>query len=175
MILPGQPALRIASVGPEVGDRQALAERQPVEPQIVMIGEAPSPTSDPSDPFAGRPLRWLSWILKLSEEEVRSRMSFVNLLDRYPGRRFPIAEGRLAAEKLAIPKRGTWLLAGRAVGLCFGRRRSEMFRWFYLSDVRAAVVPHPSGLNRWWNDPANRERYAEFIRTVLDPDWVPQP
>lgn len=30
----------------------------------------------------------------------------------------------------------------------------------------AVVCPHPSGLNRWWNDPANVERFRELTR-----DW----
>jgi hypothetical protein len=30
-----------------------------------------------------------------------------------------------------------------------------------------AVIPHPSGVNHWWNDPANRRRFAEFAKRTL--------
>lgn len=33
--------------------------------------------------------------------------------------------------------------------------------------VRVAVVPHPSGINRWWNDPANVEAARSFLREAL--------
>ena len=30
--------------------------------------------------------------------------------------------------------------------------------------ARVAVIPHPSGVVRWWNDPANVRRAAAFLR-----------
>lgn len=49
-----------------------------------------------------------------------------------------------------------WLLAGYR-----GRGVGETKTVF--AAMRAAVVPHPSGVNRWWNDPANRDRAREFF------------
>lgn len=32
------------------------------------------------------------------------------------------------------------------------------------------AFPHPSGRNRWWNEPGNRDRAAAVLRTVFDGD-----
>lgn len=32
--------------------------------------------------------------------------------------------------------------------------------------VPAVVIPHPSGLNRWWNSPANTEKARQFMLTL---------
>jgi hypothetical protein len=169
LLLPHQPDLKVGSSGPEVGDRQTLSGK------IVFVGEAPSPTSDPAVPFSGRPIRWLAWLLKTTDDGLRARVEFRNLLDRYPGRRFPVHAGIGAASALlndpAVSKAATWLLAGRMVARCFGRRDEEMLD----GRTRAAVVPHPSGLNRWWNHLPNRERYRSFFRTILDESWEPRP
>jgi hypothetical protein len=58
------------------------------------------------------------------------------------------------------------LLAGHRVAAAFGVREGYL-REFVLQGVPAAVVPHPSGVNRWWNDPANVARASAFLRGVF--------
>lgn len=51
----------------------------------------------------------------------------------------------------------TAILCGAKVHAAFGlvmRRPFEVVRRGYIQLV---LMPHPSGLNRWWNDPANVE------------------
>lgn len=35
------------------------------------------------------------------------------------------------------------------------------------STIPAAIIPHPSGVNRWWNVPENRRDARQFFRDVL--------
>jgi uracil-DNA glycosylase len=37
-----------------------------------------------------------------------------------------------------------------------------------LSGRHVAVVPHPSGRNRYWNNPANRDAARVFLRIMMD-------
>lgn len=37
-----------------------------------------------------------------------------------------------------------------------------------LSGRTVAIVPHPSGLNRWWNDQGNRLAARAFLRGLMD-------
>ena len=39
---------------------------------------------------------------------------------------------------------------------------------FPLDEATAIPLPHPSGVSRWMNDPANRERVAEAVATIRD-------
>jgi hypothetical protein len=78
------------------------------------------------------------------------------LLDQYPGSLgkgtyFPERQG-LAAAKAAVGRFASWrgvVLLGRRVGDAFGLRSQLLFQWTPLGDGRAAIMPHPSGLNRW--------------------------
>ena len=39
--------------------------------------------------------------------------------------------------------------------------------WFESREgVTMAILPHPSGLTRWYNDQANRERAEKFLRSA---------
>ncbi len=37
----------------------------------------------------------------------------------------------------------------------------------WRSEYLVAVIPHPSGLNRWWNDPENRAAAGRFVRQTI--------
>lgn len=99
-----------------------------------------------------------------------------NVLDRWPGRgpkgdAFPRDLALLGAGRL-LP-----IVSGRRV-LFLGHRVAGAFR---LSDeylrwrewrvgpyaFEAAVFPHPSRVNRWWNDPENEKRAARFLRAAF--------
>lgn len=63
------------------------------------------------------------------------------------------------------------LLAGRRVARAFGLPDSWPFlRWYWIGSEKgykheagAAIVPHPSSLNRWWNDPRHRQDARRFL------------
>lgn len=99
----------------------------------------------------------------------------VNLLPSYPGRasgkgdRFPLAEARAAAAKLEEhAPHDRVVLLGRAVCKAFGLRLAPLEdrvergrRWLH--------VPHPSGVNLWWNEEANAEAAGRALRGIMTP------
>ena len=141
---------------------------------VVLVGEAPSRRSDPRRPLDGPCGSRLERLAEIPVGSLGDRCVAVNLLPAWPGRRgkgaaFPMAEARAAAAEL-VP-----LLEGRAV-LLLGRRVAAAFGvvdWPYLVPMRweggpvAAVVPHPSGVCRWWNDPEASRRAAGTLRLAL--------
>ena len=112
------------------------------------------------------------------------------------GSAFPIVETRLSARRLvdvlaAGPRftdSGTctakWafggrlfalpslvILCGARVGQAFGLGDAEYFRRHRPRDMGcpAVVVPHPSGVNRWWNDAANEDSARRFLARLGRP------
>jgi hypothetical protein len=77
------------------------------------------------------------------------------------------------AREAAKLERGRWrrgdrvILVGRAVVRAFGLDLEEPFVWTDEGGVEVAMIPHPSGLNRQYNDEAVRERASEFLTEAL--------
>ncbi len=93
----------------------------------------------------------------------------VNLLAAYPGREgrgaaFPIDEAREAAVALSDrlvthpwgKQFGAVFLAGKRVARAWGLATAQYLVEQPGFPVPTYVVPHPSGINRWWNEPENR-------------------
>ena len=149
---------------------------------ILLVGQAPGPSG--GAPFAGRSGAFLARLSGLSQQEFLRRTGPRNLLRRWPGPSgrgkgdaFPARRARRAADRIRRSCRGwtSLILAGRAVAGAFGLGGLPLLRWSYDPDsrLRVAVVPHPSGINRWWNAPANRRRAARFLRDALRRPWGP--
>lgn len=113
------------------------------------------------------------------------------------GRQFPVPEARKAAPALWSRHCEPDAVLGPIVlhrVLLVGRRQVPVYRWYdgetdariaqcclepftwavaqSHSDptctlVRACWVPHPSGVNRWWNHGANRRRARAFFSRLL--------
>lgn len=81
-------------------------------------------------------------------EELLEAVDAFNVLDRYPG-----SEG---------PK-------GDAFPISWARRRARrLYPWEdHPEGFRVAVIPHPSGVNHWWNEPANRRRFRRFVEEEM--------
>lgn len=142
----------------------------------LIVGQSPSRSGEGLPPFcadrrgSGRRLADLAGI---PPERLEEAFRLANLLDHYPGESFPMSEARAIADAMELE--GVVLLVGRLVARAFGEGGRPWFEWFDLRGVRATVVPHPSGLNRWWNDPVNVERAGEFMREVAgrtDTSWT---
>lgn len=107
-------------------------------------------------------------------EELLEAVDAFNVLDRYPGSEgpkgdaFPISWARRRARRLYPRLRGrTVLLAGKRVATAFGIK-SDYLRWEdHPEGFRVAVIPHPSGVNHWWNEPANRRRFRRFVEEEM--------
>ena len=167
-----RPTLTVASVP---------AWRVPVHPthRVALVGEAPSPAFRPDvhDPnhyamypypersAAGRLKKLLGW----SRTEYLQVFARANLLDFYPGQTFPLAVARPLAAPLAqrlAPR--PLILLGRGVAGAFSLPTQEVCEWqdYLLGStlIRAAMIPHPSGLNQWYNQPGNRERVRAWLQ-----------
>lgn len=150
---------------------------------IVFVGQAPSRSTRGLPPLSGRSGRRLASLLGVDESELRRRYVLVNLLDGWPGKgdsdhpqgdRFPMSAARTAARKM-IPK-----LVGCRVVMC-GKNVRDAFglgrEFFEISDARLSigdkmfeycVIPHPSGVSRFWNDPENVDKVRRFLRSFVE-------
>lgn len=149
-------------------------------PNLTIVGEAPSRSSDPKRPFAGASGRTLAKLAGLDGyEELAARASLANVLKRWPGEgfagekgsRFPIKKARRAASRMKFEDGHLVVLAGKRVADAFGIRFSDYFNWKILR--RGGVlrwfvcVPHPSGCNRWFNYRKNVKVAERFFRELF--------
>jgi len=92
------------------------------------------------------------------------------------GHRFPLELARIAAGRLVNfgnldRDYAVVVLCGRhvanAFGLTGGGEKRRRVPWTEeRGGVRYLVMPHPSGVSHFWNDPPSRVRAAQFFRTV---------
>ena len=106
-----------------------------------------------------------------------------NVLDRFPGAEargdaFPLAEAREAirASESALRGRRVVLLGGSVAAAV--RWRGAPLEWGVIEKTAwtperglelvarydVALLPHPSGLNHWWNDPENEAAASRFLK-----------
>ena len=140
----------------------------------LLIGEAPSKNEYPPTPLEGRIGKRLAALAGLTFEEFLERFDRVNLLDvrqdtREKGFEFDMASARKnALAAWARFKAGqTVILLGKRVADAFGLKTVPYFQGVTLSEARVYVMPHPSGVSRWWNDPANVKQAEEFMRGIV--------
>lgn len=150
---------------------------------ILLVGESPNRAT------VGRPALWLRPDNSGKRHTANRLLAFTgwtwaqymetfertNLFDTVSGHSAP--RGRYLAQELV--KRATRaeqsiLILGRLTAQHFGVGMYDYFvgavaEAYDLGEraTRVArpvwVCPHPSGLNRWWNDPANVARAREFF------------
>lgn len=147
----------------------------------LFIGEAPSPSTSRfgSHPLVGMTGARLAAWAGVSPAEFRRRCGCVNLFDRVPQRwDRRSAEDRAAWlwVELCKPHDGTGrelrgvdvvVLLGDKVADAFRCRSVRPFTVSQTSGPAIAVMPHPSGLNHYWNDEANVRRAERFLRRLL--------
>lgn len=146
----------------------------------VLLGEAPSPGGDPNQPLGGRIgarlCRLMGWdfddedpfdILSVRFEPMNV---FRTAEDADPwDQRVASAEwvnylqGRARAR--AIPF--VLVVFGRRAATAVGARDRPFFEWMNGQLYDSVILPHPSGRNRAWNDPATGARVREALATAL--------
>jgi len=106
-----------------------------------------------------------------------------NLLDRCPGKRFPCAEAFRRAESMREELCGRRVIfMGRMVATAFGCAQCGLLKWYSGPDLclpmeAFAILPHPSGLNRWWNRGRHTSMARKFLREAFRevPSWYFSP
>lgn len=142
----------------------------------LLVGEAPSKNEPLPAPLEGRCGRRLAEFSGLSFEKYLARFERVNLLSvrqdtTAHGFVFDLAAARRTASSLVACIESGRLVAllGKRVASAFGLRSSSYFAPCYLpNDATLYVVPHPSGINRWYNDAPNRAEMARFMRRLVE-------
>lgn len=136
--------------------------------RVALVGEAPSRSSGP-DPFvggrSGRRLRELGLDL--------DAVALYNLLPAWPGSagkgsRFRVPDARGPALELlpALAAHARVVVAGKRAAAALGFREPYLVWAEGPTGGRWAVLPHPSGVNRWWNDGDNVDAAARFLRKL---------
>jgi hypothetical protein len=103
------------------------------------------------------------------------KLAGVNLLSSFQGKQlkgkgdlFSLCEAEAAARSLLPRLRGRLVLAaGKGVARAFGLTGVRWFETVIAGDVTVATVPHLSGVNRWWNNAANRELAGKKLLRLL--------
>lgn len=142
----------------------------------LLIGEAPGRVA--GRPLEGRCGERMAALAGVTPEAFYRATERRNVLDEWPGAatdkgaRFPRLRASIAAGRLLAhfsPDRLV-LLLGYRVARAFGVK----LRYFEEASIlraRVYVIPHPSGVNVWYNDPANVRRAERFMREVLTDAW----
>lgn len=136
----------------------------------VLLGEAPSR-------FGQGPLEGRGTGLKLAELSGLGEADYMRSFARRnifgepqpkegKGRAFPVDEARSSFESEVLDFHGRRVVVlGRRVAEAVGLDdQAEWFTWYGVDadaggekvSFSAAIMPHPSGINRWWNKESNR-------------------
>jgi uracil-DNA glycosylase len=156
----------------------------------LFLGEAPSPSTDGragAAPLVGETGRRLALWAGLSPADFRVRARCLNLFDRLP-QRWSQTAARREAEWLwacltqdreeVLATYGMHLtdlredtsmvvLLGNRVTRAFGLTHLPLFRVTQTGGPPVATMPHPSGLNRYWNEPAHVAEAERFLREMM--------
>lgn len=162
---------------PRKGLRREKKKSKRTSEKPLLIGQAPSAETEGRPAFDGRSGRFLASLLGLPLPELFRRLEATNLIGRFPGKAvrpgkgdlFPTEEAKEAAAKLDVTGREV-LLAGKKVAAAFGLKKVGWFEPTKLGkgERSAKVIPHPSGVNRWWNDEKNREKAKKVLKKLLE-------
>lgn len=135
----------------------------------VLIGINPNQTAgdeplSPNNPSGRR----LADLCGMDPDTFRDAFDRVNL---HYHTLLPVARWDVsAARNLAPILRGRRVIAlGRRVGDVLETPDSWMTWSLWNGGFVGATLPHPSGLNRWWNDPANVIAASNFLTKVTRP------
>jgi len=139
--------------------------------RTAIIGQAPGREFENLPALQGKTLRRLMGLAgSKTEFEFRDYFEALNVLPHWPGKSgkgdaFPIEEAKKAAvrlEKYLVDRRVIFL--GDLVAIVFGWSRTPKLQWRQCAAYEFAVLPHPSGINRWYNNPRNVSQASRFLQ-----------
>lgn len=143
------------------------------------------PDSSGKPHSANRLLGYTGW----STSEYLSLVGRDNLLHHHPGGSGKGANWDAAGARERVPvvldslfkKKQILLILGWRVAMSFNwyndvfhrvcKSKLSYLYWEYVGEkgkvmVPTAVVPHPSGINQWWNSKENRDQALRFFSTL---------
>ncbi len=149
--------------------------------RLLLIGQAPSRETEGKPAFSGKCGSFLANLMGTTQAQMLADHDFVNVLDYWPGKgingdKFPISEAIVRARKLLPSMRDrTVILLGANVARAFGAKGFKYLEFYEirnpdkLTDIIVPtmfVVPHPSGVNRYWNRPESRDQAIKFFSSL---------
>lgn len=143
----------------------------------LIVGEAPSKNEVTERPIEGRVGKRLASLCGLTYEEFLERFERVNLLHvrqdtKEKGFEFDHVAACNAAHDLwlkgAIAKGRVVILLGWRVARAFSEQTGYFEGRETINGARIYVVPHPSGVNRWWNQDDHKRMASEFFQKISD-------
>ena len=151
--------------------------------QLVIVGQGPSRAGSrhsarrrSREACTGRVGRKLAKLLRMPEVAFYAMAARVNLNARFNGKAakgdaFNVVEGLATARRILVRHRNgeKLVLLGRTVGRCFGVT-GDYLRVTIREGHPFLLFPHPSGINRWWNDARNRRRAGRALRRFVTKD-----
>ncbi len=147
------------------------------ENRILLVGQAPSASMKRGDRplIGGKSGFFLQQLCGMTLRQYVKTFETLNLLSEYPGKdgkgdRFPMKEARISAALYATGWSGRRVIfMGKNVARAFGKDKMPPMEW--VSDERGfryAIMPHPSGVNRWWNSKANMATAKAFLEKLKE-------
>jgi len=140
----------------------------------LIVGEAPSKNEFTERPIEGRVGKRLAGCCGMPLVQFLEHFDRVNLLHvrqdtKEKGFEFDLKAARVEAERLrdGFKEDQIVLLLGGRVAEAF-RVHDHYFVETRVNFARLYIVPHPSGVNRYWNDPANVEKMNTFMRLIVE-------
>jgi uracil-DNA glycosylase len=147
--------------------------RSSQRPKPLIVGEAPSRSGDPDTPVEGRIGTVLARYAGLDMVTFMETFDRMNVFDAWPGEQGKGSAFDAGAAKAEALKLHRHLTPGRVV-LLLGKRVARAFcvapDYFVeqpLGPARAYVLPHPSGVNYWHNDPRHRVQMKAFMTQLV--------
>lgn len=164
-------------------------------PKILVVGQQPN-SNDPEDPLSPDDKMWAGYrvmsLAGLNPQSYRDTFHRVNINYENEGKfTVSVAQRNRAIDIFKIVKKNdTLIILGTAVEKCFkgffDSRLEPCIRttmWKALEHPYLApgdqfytvrehwadvyLIPHPSGLNRWWNDPSNTLLATQTLRQII--------
>jgi uracil-DNA glycosylase len=149
--------------------------------RVLFIGQGPSKdTADPitneqcGPPFSGKCGKRLAHMMGVDQDKMLEMFDFENVLTSFYGHGpdgkgdlFPADVAAKAAFEM-IPRIDGRVVVflGSNVAKAFKVQPFDYFSWVTLERpgcmVLGVVAPHPSGVNRYWNDPVKRKFATNF-------------
>jgi uracil-DNA glycosylase len=149
----------------------------------MLIGQAPSKGTEDKTPFSGETGTRIAGMAKMPPSALAGHYALRNALDYFPGKEgkgdaFPPEEAKAAIERIVDQVKGTevdrLIFVGRGTANAFALDVDHVggyLAWFRTAAtgprVWLAILPHPSGINRWYNDPQNRAAAALFLQLEI--------
>jgi len=142
--------------------------------RLLLIGQAPAAQGDLTKALEGSLLMAkMCELFGCTWREYITQTERLNVLPYHPGRRgkgdlFPLGQAREAAAMIKPRLKGRRVLfIGKATATVFGVKAAPCEWEVYVEDGLAfqfAILPHLSGINRWWNRPGNQQLARAFMR-----------